>query len=167
MTDQSSATPPKSSRRLRIALAVSVALNLAVVGAVAGAMLRDGHGMRSAMVRDLGFGPFAEALRPEDRAALRDALFARAPEIRENRRQMRQDAQALLALLRSDPLDAEALHRLMGSQHSRMTAQLELGQTLLQEFLIAMPAPERKAFADRLDEGLRHRGDKGPGSDGD
>jgi uncharacterized membrane protein len=159
MTDTAQPKPAKSGRGLRIALAVSVALNLAVLAAVGGAVLREGHGMRSAMVRDLGFGPYAEALRPEDRKALRDALFARAPEIRENRRQMRADTQTLLGLLRADPLDAEALRALMGSQHSRMTGQLKLGQDLLQDFLVALPPDERRAFADRLEEGLRHHGE--------
>lgn len=160
MTDTSLPKPAKPSRGLRIALAVSVALNLAVVGVVAGAMLRDGHGGRAAMVRDLGFGPFAEALRFEDRMALRDALFARAPDIRESRRQMRADMQALLDLLRANDLDGDQLRSLMDSQHNRMTGQLKLGQELLQDFLIAMPTAERHAFADRLEAGMRHHGDK-------
>ena len=139
MTDTSHPKPAKSGRGLRIALAVSVALNLAVLAAVGGAILRDGHGARAAMVRDLGFGPFAEALRPEDRKTLREALFARAPEMRENRRQMRADSESLLGLLRADPLDSDGLRALMANQHNRMTAQLKLGQELLQEFLVVLP----------------------------
>ncbi|TXI05513.1 MAG: periplasmic heavy metal sensor [Pseudorhodobacter sp.] len=150
---------PKSSKGLRIALALSVALNLAVLGLVAGAILRDGPGMRAAMVRDLGFGPYTEALSPEDRKALRRALFEKAPDIRENRRKMREDTQALLALLRNDPFDADAFHARMEAQHERMEDQLRLGQDLLQDFITAMPAPERRAFADRLEAGLRHHKD--------
>ena len=51
----------RGGRGVRIALGISVALNLLVVGLVAGAVLRDG-GPRERMVRDLDFGPFTEAL---------------------------------------------------------------------------------------------------------
>lgn len=147
--------PPKSGRGLRIALAVSVALNLAVLGVVAGAMLRDGPGMRVAMVRDLGFGPYSEALAPEDRKALRRALFDRAPDLRDTRRLMREDTEALLALLRADAFDATAFETRMEAQHQRMESQLRLGQDLLQEFIAAMSPDARRAFADRLEAVLR------------
>lgn len=149
-------TKPTATKGLRIALALSVAVNLAVLGLVAGVMLRDGPGMRGAMVRDLGFGPYTEALRPEDRKELRHALFEKAPEILETRRLMREDMQALLALLRADPFDAAAFRQQMEAQHIRMQHQLQLGQGLLQDFIAAMPAEERRAFADRLEAGLRH-----------
>ncbi|MEY5039034.1 MAG: hypothetical protein RL472_2140, partial [Pseudomonadota bacterium] len=42
----------------------------------------------------------------------------------------------------------------------RMDHQLQLGQNLLQDFLAAMPADERRAFADRLETGLRHHKDR-------
>ena len=68
-------------RAVRIALAVSVALNLAVVGVVAGAALKHG-GSGHEMERDSGFGPFSEALSREDRRALRGQILQRAPELR-------------------------------------------------------------------------------------
>ena len=151
---------PNSGKGLRIALALSVAVNLAVLGLVAGVMLRDGPGMRGAMVRDLGFGPYTEALRPEDRKELRRALFEKAPEIRETRRLMHEDMQALLGLLRAEPFDGAAFRNRMEAQHERMEHQLQLGQNLLQDFLAAMPADERRAFADRLEAGLRHHKDR-------
>lgn len=159
MADTSTPAAPKPGKGLRIVLALSLMANLAVVGMVAGAFLRDGHGGREAMVRDLGFGPFSEALRPEDRKALRTKLFERAPEIREQRRQMRTDTQALLQVLRADPFDPAALDGLMASQQERLTTQLKLGQELLRDFLVALPTPERAAFADRLEDRLRHGGD--------
>lgn len=157
----------KPGKGLRIALALSVTLNLAILGLVAGAMLRDGPGMRSSMVRDLGFGPYTEALRPEDRKAMRDALFQRAPEIRETRRLMRDEAEALLVVLRADPLDEGALRTLMEAQHGRLSDQMRVGQDLLQEFILEMPAAERLAFADRLEGGLRHHGKEKNGKKGD
>lgn len=158
---------PKSGagKGLRIALALSLALNLAVVGMVAGAMLRHGPDLHSGMVRELGFGPYTEALTHDDRKALRKALFDRAPEIRATRRQMREDTQALLSLLRADSFDADAFRARMESQHARMERQLRLGQDGLQDFIAAMSPDDRRAFADRLEAGLRRGGGKDRGDD--
>ncbi|MFM7656597.1 MAG: periplasmic heavy metal sensor [Paracoccaceae bacterium] len=156
--DQTPVRPTRSGRGLRWALGISLALNLAVVGMVAGAMLRDGPGMRGAMVRDLGFGPFTEALSREDRRALRQALFERAPEIRQARQQRQEDLQALVAILRAEPFDAAALAAAMAEQEARMVGQLRLGQTVLQERIAAMTPEARRGFAERLEDGLSHGG---------
>lgn len=162
--DQTPVRPTRSGRGLRWALGISLALNLAVVGMVAGAMLRDGPGMRGAMVRDLGFGPFTEALSREDRRALRQALFERAPEIRQARQQRQEDLQALVAILRAEPFDAAALAAAMAEQEARMVGQLRLGQTVLQERIAAMTPEARRGFAERLEDGLGH-GRRGPQKD--
>ena len=162
--DQTPVRPTRSGRGLRWALGISLALNLAVVGMVAGAMLRDGPGMRGAMVRDLGFGPFTEALSREDRRALRQALFERAPEIRQARQQRQEDLQALVAILRAEPFDAAALAAAMAEQEARMVGQLRLGQRVLQERIAAMTPEARRGFAERLEDGLGH-GRRGPQKD--
>ena len=69
------ATAPKP-KALRYVLVASLALNLAVVGLFAGmALHHGGFGPDRDGVRDLGFGPFTEALDEGDRAALRKADF--------------------------------------------------------------------------------------------
>lgn len=148
-------TPPVPSRRgLKIALAVSVALNLAVLGVVAGAVLHGGP-MRDQMVRDLGFGPFAEALTEADRTALKRAFLKRSPGLRDLRETMRQDMANVLAALRADPFDPAAFQTALSAQVGRLTGQMKLGQDLLAERVDAMTAPERLAFADRLETSLR------------
>jgi uncharacterized membrane protein len=144
-------------RAVRIALAVSVALNLAVVGVVAGAALKHGGGHE--MERDIGFGPFSEALSREDRRALRGQILQRAPELRSVRKEMQADTQSLLAVLRAEPFDAAGLTAVMETQRVRMAGRLELGQTVLRDFLIAMTPEARKDFADRLEARLKG-GDK-------
>ena len=158
--------PVASGKGLRIALGISVALNLAVVGLVAGALLRDGD-PRARMVRDLDFGPFTEALSPRDRDALRRDFVERAPEMRDVRRAMRDDLETFLTVLRSEPFDAGALATVLDNQDGRMARRVELGQELLLERLGAMSPDERAAFADRLERRLR-RGDgkDGPGRPG-
>ncbi|MGL5361762.1 MAG: periplasmic heavy metal sensor, partial [Bosea sp. (in: a-proteobacteria)] len=103
MVEHSNPSPTSSSRGLRIALALSVALNLAVVGVVGGALLRRDDGAQGrGMVRDLGFGQFNQALTPEDRAELRQRFVRQAPGLFHDRKAMRADLDALLAALRAD-----------------------------------------------------------------
>lgn len=157
------ATPAKTGRGLRIALAVSVALNLLIAGLVAGAVLRDG-GPRARMMGELEFGPFTEALSREDRDALRRSFLQRMPDLRDMRRQMRSDFNGLLEALRAEPFDAAKLRAAMAGQSDRMAERLTLGRDLLVERIEAMTPEARVEFADRLEDRLR-RGPRGPGAD--
>jgi uncharacterized membrane protein len=158
-TEQSTAKTP--SRGLRIALAVSVALNLGILGMLAGAYFNHGDsGGRGGDFRDIGFGPFTEALSREDRDALRKAFIAKMPDIREARRAMRQNQQDLLAALRAEPFDQSQLETVLAAQSDRAGAQLATGQALLKDLLIQMSPEARLGFADRLEERLSHGRDK-------
>ena len=159
------APPPKPGRGLRIALAVSVALNLGVAGIVGGSFFHDGGGGRSNMIRDMGFGPFDEALTPDDRDALRKSMVQRAGDLRAARQQMESDATAILTALRASPFDPAGLTAALGAQEQHLADRLTLGTGLMRDFLVALPQDERAEFADRLEEHMRHgRGDKGAGS---
>lgn len=150
-----------AGRGVRIALAVSVALNLAVAGLFAGSFLKDNEGGRRD-VREIGFGPFSEALSRDDRKALRKMLFARLPEMKQARQEAAQDAQNLLGVLRATPFDPAQLSAVMEAQRQRMAGRLEVGQGLMRDLLVAMTPEARLAFADRLEAHLRHGGkDKG------
>jgi uncharacterized membrane protein len=152
--------PHVSPRALRIALGISVALNLLVLGAVGGSLFHDGGAaMRGEMTRDLGFGPFGEALSPQDRRALRERLKARAPELRSANAQRRNDVTAVQLALRAQPFDAAALEMALDAMRARMEGQLALGHLALTEVILAMPDGERVALADRLDRGLRRGGE--------
>lgn len=160
MSDPKATTPPippvparATGRGWQILLAVSLALNLAVAGFVLGHALTGGpwRGMpHGPMVRDVGFGPITEALTPEDRALLRERLFARAPQLREARRLIEEDLAAQVAALRADPFDEAALRAAFEAQHLHMAENLALAHETMQDFLIALPPEARLAFADRL-----------------
>lgn len=155
----------KPGKGLRIALGLSLALNLLVAGLVAGAVLRDG-GPRERMVRDLDFGPFTEALSPNDRDELRRDFVQRAPDLRGMRQAMQADLETFLAALRTEPFDPAALAQVLASQQGRMARRVELGQELLLDRLTAMDPAERAAFADRLERRLRRGGGPEDGPDG-
>jgi uncharacterized membrane protein len=148
--------PPRPGRGLKIALALSVALNLGVAGLALGAWLKEGPGGRG-LPRELSFGPFDQAFLPEDRAALRRDLIARAPEIRTTRAEMRAELQAVLQALRARPYDPAALTRALAAIETRYAGRLALGRSLIEARLQALDDAGRQAFADRLEDGLRKR----------
>jgi uncharacterized membrane protein len=152
---------PNPNRRLRVALAVSVAVNLLVAGLAIGAAFHSGPD-RDQMSRDLGFGPFSEALDMTQRRALRDTLMQKSPQIRGAMQQGRADLAQLLTALRAQPFDAAAMQNALETMRTRLQGQLTLGQNALAEVLIAMPNEQRLEFADRLERGQRRGGKDRP-----
>jgi uncharacterized membrane protein len=158
MTDASVNPPPAPDRRripwLKVVLAVSLALNLAVAGLAAGAWLHKGPDRRG-MPRDLSFGPFGEALTAADRRALRQAFQEKSADPRADREAARGEFQALLAALRATPFRAEDLRAALDAIETRLTARIDLGGRLIEERLLALPEAERLAFAERLERVLQ------------
>ncbi|WP_062762350.1 periplasmic heavy metal sensor [Falsirhodobacter sp. alg1] len=141
------------SRTLRIALAVSVALNLAVAGIVAGAVLRDPP--RRDGERSFVFGPFDAALSVDDRRAIRNAFRAQKPELRTAMTDMQKEMEQISAILRTEPYDAAAIDKIFARQQARGAWIMGQGQRLLSERLAAMTPEERADFADRLEAGRK------------
>jgi uncharacterized membrane protein len=157
----------RSPKGLRIALAISVTVNLVVAGLVAGAVLRGPPEGRDPRDREVTFGPFAEAMRPQDRRALRAEMVRRAPELGEMRAQMRDDIGKVAAALRSQPFDPAALTAVLEAQEARLNNQLSVGIAALRDFLVALPEADRLAFADRLEQRLKRKDDDRPKPPGD
>ena len=164
MTETPPTTPvvPKPRRRWgKLVLFVSLALNLAVVGMVAGAFLGGPHDRDgSSALRDLGFGPFVYALPREDKREIDVALKREAGSFRDNRAEIKRQFEGFLAALRADPFDNAEVERLIGDQRSRIGERQRLGQRLLMERIRAMDARKRGDYADKLDSLLRRRHDR-------
>lgn len=149
---------PGPARWLKLALVLSLGLNLLVAGLVAGAGL---HGLRGGDHRHppggelIDYGPYARALSPEGRDKLRAAFRERRPEFRANREALRAGFRDLLAALRATPYDQARAAAALQAQQSRVEAQTALVRGLLLEHLAGLSDAERAAFADRLEEVLR------------
>lgn len=142
----------------RVALFVSLALNLAVVGVVGGAVLgRSGHDRNTLAARDIGFGLFNEALTPEDRKALRGAYTQARPDMRAERQKMRDDLKTILVAIRAEPFDVSVLQKALDTGAARIEARQVQGQQVMLDYLQKMSASDRAALADRLEESLKRR----------
>ncbi|MEP2642725.1 periplasmic heavy metal sensor [Roseobacter sp.] len=153
---------PVASRRIKIILGVSLALNLAVGGLVAGAALR--HGERGpGGPRGAGFGayglPYMIALPPEDRRAVSDAVRqgrdAGVPD-RAARRALYLD---VVSALRATPFDATALAAALGKQTATTLEVQKSAQEAWLGVVTDMSPDARAAYAQAVEEVLR-RGPK-------
>ncbi len=153
-------SPPAvpAGRWMRLALILSLAVNLAIAGLVAGAMFHKGGSMHARMpTRDVGFGPFTEALSKDDRTALRRAFIAASPDLRDGQLARRANVAEVLALLRVSPFDASALQDAFDQQSERTAERLKLGQDLIFDLIVGMSDDARLAFSDRLEQSLSRR----------
>jgi uncharacterized membrane protein len=152
----SPATPPRRRRWLGPALAVSVALNLAVAGGIAGAMLAQGpmHARVSAM-RDPGLGPLGPAFSREDRAAMRAGFAERRGSLRESLAADRADATAMAQALRAEPFAPEAVGAIVARMRARAHGRIDEGLAAVERHLGTLEPAARRALADRIEDTLR------------
>jgi len=151
-------TKPKTRRNWgRVVLVISLGLNLLIVGLVAGAMLggpRDRD--RNPVLRDLGFGPFYEALPRAEKREIGNALRREAGTFRKNRAAMRTAFENFLTALRAEPFDPAAAARIIEDQSGTVGARQALARRLLLERIGAMSPAARAEYADTLGRALRH-----------
>ena len=152
--------PPKSPRRwpiwLRIVLVLSLALNLLVVGVVAGAILgrEQSPVERLRTARDIAPPPFVLALDPDARRDLVRAFREARPDP-QSRKAVRAQVRLLLEELRSEEFDAASVAALLDDQRGRALARQETGASLFVQHLAGLTLAERQAYADRLERALR------------
>lgn len=170
-----SPTPQPAKRTpvwLRLVLLISLAANILVLGAVVGHFLRDDPKGRVPRV-DRIEAPMTFALSQKDRREIGDALRREYRQNRPTREEIQSQYRGIIAALRADPFDPAAVAEGFARQRQATQSRIEIGHDLLLQHLTTMSAADRKAFADRLEEGLKRGprprdgkpGDARPGTD--
>lgn len=139
---------------LRAVLFVSLALNLLVIGTVAGHVLLDEPKGKVPRV-DRMEAPMTFALSQDDRRAIGKALRKEYRDNRPSREEIMAEYEGVITALRADPFRPEMVEEAFRRQRAAASDRIEIGQKLLMDRLTAMTPDERHAFADRLEEGLR------------
>jgi len=140
--------PRRRRNWLRIALVLSLAVNLGVGGMVAGAVLR--RGVPARVECDAGLGPIADAMTRIDRRALREALVARYQELGAGRAALRADYDVLLQSLRAEPFDPAAVDAALAALATRNADRLSGARAILADYITGLAPEARAALADRL-----------------
>ena len=147
---------------VRILLTGSLALNLLIIGVVAGTLANRGGSERdgSPRLRDAGLGPVAAILSSDQRESLRGQLRQHAGDLRKNRELMREDVLKILAALRAEVFDAAAFAQTLEAQRSTMSGRIEIGHRALLEATTSATPEQRADMADRLEKALRRGGNR-------
>jgi len=148
----------------KVLLAVSLSLNLLVVGAIAGAgwkasKFAGGPDPRQRESLNTGVLPFILALPQDLRRGLRNDMQAALAAARPQPDEQIALTRELLQALRDAPFDAERLGTLMRARQSDFSAQQDIGQRILLDRIRAMSDVERGEYADRVERAFarRHR----------
>lgn len=159
---------PGPGRWMRVLLVVSLAVNLAVVGVVAGWALRHGghHGHHPSRL-DMAGGPLTRALSDEDRRAIGQRMREVWRERGGNRAGIRSSFDALVVDLRAVPFDPDRVAERMREQREGFAARFEMGQQVLIAHLAAMSDADRAAYADRLEARIKDYRARRSGKDRD
>ena len=134
MTSTDGATTPPPARRsrwLKIALAVSLAFNLLIVGFAVGAAWRFKARFGGGGGPDAAIDRFVSTLPEGRRGDVRQRLDARRPTIMQLRRELRQVRRTMGDVVRADPFDRPQFDRVRqnyGTLQSRLTT--EIAETL-------------------------------------
>lgn len=164
-------TKARTPRRVKIALGVSLAINLLVLGAVVGAFMHGDNRDRRDVVRRGGdnaaIGIYGRALDRADRRAIGQRLReGRKVEGREIRAELGDLAQQASELLKQSPFNKEAFADVLLQQQGLIKGRSDTMQDALVERIASMTDEQRIAYADRLqdllDRGTRRDGKKGP-----
>ncbi len=161
MTETTQAKP-RTRRGIKIALGLSLAVNLLIFGAIGGAMLNgrpDGPVRdRVDLVRTLGLGPLGRALEREDRTQIVARVGQDRAAVRAERTALLNATMAFVTAVESRPFDREATAAALAMQRDHVHGLQERGHGALLDQLERMSPEDRAGFAERLRRSIeRHR----------
>jgi len=152
-----------ASRLTRIVLVLSLALNLAIIGLLAGAAASGRFGEDAPRSYDLGLGPVARALEGDERRRIGDGLRRDSAL---HGVDLRRHAENMIVIIRTEPFDGQALRDLMARQDERAVQLRSRALELMIQEIAEMNAERRAAFADQLLEEMSKRRGPGPRESG-
>lgn len=143
-------TSQKPNRLMRGVLVGSLALNIAMIGAVGGFAYKMLHADAAPQRIMFDFGGIARVLDHDDRRAIGERLRRDGPRL-VPRQNQRQKMQVLAEALRAEPFDVARVSEIMESLQQRSRNVQANAQAAFVAQLAAMTAEERAEVADRLE----------------
>ena len=148
-------TGDESRRRkwVRIALVISVCVNLLLIGSAVGIFIRWPHGeYRHAdqLFGPAGLGVIAKAFEHEDRERLRKDISSRGLKLDQHRKEANEHFGSLFEAVTADPFSREALDERFREQRERAGLRLQAAHEILADRIQAMSLEERRVFGERL-----------------
>lgn len=143
-------------RWMKVVLAISLTLNLLVVGIVAGGLLGRERMERREPPIDGQLGPLGMAFSRQDRAEMRRGAAQAGADLGALRMDLRTDLETLIGALEADPWNEDAVRQQLALMRANAEQRVLLGEQVMLQRLSAMGAPERRDYAERLRKLMEH-----------
>ena len=151
----SASTDLKPRNLWKILFGISLALNLLIVGALGGAMLRVGKGPE---VKHRASGNlYMRALNFEDKKALRKELFKNKDSRKVIRAKEHSSYSSAVKILRKYPFDRKAFEDLLDQQTKYSKSRPSSARTVLITQIENMTKEERLIYSKRLEDLIRNK----------
>ena len=146
----SASTDLKPRNLWKILFGISLALNLLIVGALGGAMLRVGKGP---VVKHRASGNlYMRALNFEDKKALRKELFKNKDSPKVIRAKEHSSYSSAVKILKKDPFDRKAFEDLLDEQTTHSKSKPSSARAALVAQIANMTKEERLVYSQRLED---------------
>lgn len=144
-------------RWIRIALVVSLALNLGIAGLLVGTALRGPEARRGAVETPEGVAMLARAMPHNHQRQLRDTFRNQRDRLESDRRELKNLRENFIEALRAEPFDIAAVKNAFVAQRQILDQVTAAGHSLVISQIEKMTPQERKLYIRRLIAGSRPR----------
>ena len=142
-------TQTKTARWVKIVLAISLTLNLIVIGLAGGAAIK-GRELRDGRPDPNSMSIMTRALPMRYQANVRREIRDRFDEVRASRETMRGLRQELATALTAEPFDMAVIEDIFSRQHNILMGLAGAGQDIVIEQIQTMDADDRASYAENL-----------------
>ncbi|MBL4873208.1 MAG: periplasmic heavy metal sensor [Rhodobacteraceae bacterium] len=150
MSEQTTPQPKGTPRWIKIALIVSVAVNLGIAGVIGGAALRAPEIRRNNIEAPEGVAMLARAMPAEHQRELRQNLRSRRGDLRSERKELRSLLDRFVVALRAEPFEIDAVSAVFADQRLMLTTLTAAGHKSVIEQIEKMSPQDREKYIRRL-----------------
>lgn len=157
MSEQTTPQVKGTPRWIKIALILSVAVNLGIAGVIGGAALRAPEIQRNNLEAPEGVAMLARAMPPSHQRELRELLRDRRGDLRPDRQELKNLRERFIIVLRAEPFDIDALREVFADQREMLSKLTAAGHNSVVDQIEKMTPQDRERYILRLLERDRPR----------
>ncbi|MCK4862410.1 MAG: periplasmic heavy metal sensor [Rhodobacteraceae bacterium] len=150
MSEQTTPQVKGTPRWIKVALIVSVAVNLGIAGVIGGAVLRAPEIHRNNLEAPEGVAMLARAMPAAHQRELREDLRDRRGDLQPDREELRSLRDRFVVALRAEPFDLDAVNAVFADQRVMLSNLTAAGHDSVIEQIEKMSLRDREMYIRRL-----------------
>lgn len=159
---ENSSPKPSTSRWIKIALVISLGINIGIAGILVGSALRAPEARRSNIEHPDGVAMLARAMPQSHQRELRETLRNQRDELRPDRQELQNLRQRFVVALRAEPFNIDAVRETFAAQRVILDHLTASGHAAVVGQIEQMTPQDRQLYIRRLLNGPRAPSSKTP-----